>query len=1362
MLFRSKTHAQSGDSCTTAISVQQIFNVEDTSILISHHINWYEFQNDSAFVFFEFYKATTTPNLGEFYNIQILKGSCSSNVIIFDTTITHGENALFFELANQTPGNYFMKIQNMDTINCPACNAPYHLGLTLKNANYSSIPWPWFPMTPCQNIILNPSFEDITGTASCQGISGFLNSWSQINNSPDWLTFNNACTNTNIPTSTWFGNITNPPTSAIANPNNAYVGVVTAFYNNAYSIWQPQIKEKLIQSIPMLINSKRYLVRAKVALAPGTRFTSNNMNVKVCNNGSLIGSPQLSAPILTIPNQWIQLENTFISNGTENKIIVGNNMDNYSGSMNTTVVEINANSNNTFAYYFADDIELYRLADAGPNITINTCTPGQIGTCEIPGATYLWTPATGLSSSTIAQPSAMPPQTTQYVVLVVYQQINGNTAIDYDTVTVTVPPCNCFADAGPDITILDCTADTIGPDCINPNLTYSWSPSTGLNDPNIANPLALPITNTTYILTVTYTDQFGYTFVDYDTVQVNINTQACVSTITPNIISPNIYANNLGNALSTNANYALDGTFNINIPNFTIANIDLVLGPNTQIVVFPNCSLTITNSYLHGCCAMWHGIKVMQNATLNIISNSVIEDADTAVTIIFNGTYLLSNSVFNKNYVDVAAIGTATFNQTATVQNCIFDCIDTQMPGTYSAYGLRPPMIGQRSAIAISAKDVNPLTIGSSGANANFFYNHDFGLFIKNVNLTANYNTFKNIDDNSINTYSFTTPKGINIHLENTNNGNYQSVIEYNNFNNGVTAINAFNGYNGRYLHNNISNMSNFGIVFFENPKKDFRIFYNTIDNVAWVGIYGLHNYNAKISIQVNVLNNSLNKLYRTAIGVDESVFANTAAYSIQINHNTINNYQYGITTTRLVGPRIMSNNINIQQTPWALYAHGIRLFENNRADIIGNTIFGNSRDEWFVDGIRNDEGTQAKILCNYTVKTGSGAFFVGSGIANAQLRSNIFLKDFWGVVLAGQAKIGGQGFPAGNESFANQWIGSMGNPDYAHTYCWNALGQFSPFYTLSGYPWEPIVANSGFGGQPTTWGAVGNNQNDNCLLYRDSIDTTVVIISPIHEPINEVQILQQINSAQSSSYTASQAWWIEASAYSRLEAEDPSAIQNFDLVMFKDSVDSAALGKFTNINKMLSDTIIEDIDSLRAVNSAVITATNVELNMKTVNEINMQRIKNGFLEQEKIEELRILATLCPFEEGPAVYTARALLRGIDNQRQEYMHECEKVYPSSVSNREAEQQTISNNLKSNDDVISIKPNPAKNNFTLNYNGVYSGLNIEEISGKVVFSQALNLAVNSQLIDVSTLNNGLYLVKLKNENSIVILKLIINK
>jgi hypothetical protein len=753
LLYSNTIKAQSGDSCNTAINIQTWLNSPAANIEMQNQTNWFYFNNDSTDLSFYIFKSDLNPNEGKVNQIQVFKGVCDSLVLLFDTTIIHGTNNIKFGVDDLSPGIIYVKLTNLDTINCIPCIDDYNLKLWLKNAQFHNIVWPMPNIVPCPNIVLNPGFEDITGTSICQGISTFLNNWNEID-SPDWFSIGNTgCPSSSIPTSTWFTTLPNPPSPSITAPNNSYIGVATAVWQNN-TTWNTGWTEIAMQDLPTTLTlNKRYLVRTKVALAANTRFTSNNMNIRVGNDNTYGNAPQLSAPMLTNPNNWLQLENTFLSDGTENKVFVGNNMITSTG-MNTVINEINPTSTRAMAYYFADDIELYRMADAGSDVTISTCSPPQIGTCAIPGAAYLWTPATGLSSAVSAQPFAMPTQTTQYVVRVVYWLLNGNTAIDYDTVTVTVPPCNCFANAGPDITILDCTPDTIGPDCINPNLSYSWSPSIGLDNPNVANPLALPVSNTTYVLTVTYTDpNSGYTFVDYDTVIVNINTQACISTITPNIISPVIYASSLGNALSTNANYAIDGTLNINIPNFTIANIDLVLGPNTQIVVFPNCSLTITDSYLHGCCAMWHGIKVMQNATLNIISNSVIEDADTAVTITFNGTYQLSNTVFNKNYVDVAAIGTATFNQTATVENCTFDFNDTQMPGTYSPYGLRPPMIGQRSAIAIIAKDVNPLTIGSTGANANFFYNHDFGLFIKNVNLVANYNTFKNIDDNSINQY---------------------------------------------------------------------------------------------------------------------------------------------------------------------------------------------------------------------------------------------------------------------------------------------------------------------------------------------------------------------------------------------------------------------------------------------------------------------------------------------------------------------------------------------------------------------------------------------------------------------------------
>jgi hypothetical protein len=130
--------------------------------------------------------------------------------------------------------------------------------------------------------------------------------------------------------------------------------------------------------------------------------------------------------------------------------------------------------------------------------------------------------------------------------------------------------------------------------------------------------------------------------------------------------------------------------------------------------------------------------------------------------------------------------------------------------------------------------------------------------------------------------------------------------------------------------------------------------------------------------------------------------------------------------------------------------------------------------------------------------------------------------------------------------------------------------------------------------------------------------------------------------------------------------------------------------------------------------------------------------------------------------KGPAVYTARAILRGIDSQRQEYMNECEKVYPSSFSSRESKPEIENNDLVSVNNDFSVTPNPAKNMININHNSKFSDFSIEEISGKIVLSQQLNQNLNSEQFDISFIVNGLYLAKFKNENKIKVVKLIINK
>jgi hypothetical protein len=61
----------------------------------------------------------------------------------------------------------------------------------------------------------------------------------------------------------------------------------------------------------------------------------------------------------------------------------------------------------------------------------------------------------------------------------------------------------CYtANAGSDVTICSGSGTTIGTSAIS-GYTYSWSPSTGLNNPNIAQPTASPTSTTTYTLTMT-------------------------------------------------------------------------------------------------------------------------------------------------------------------------------------------------------------------------------------------------------------------------------------------------------------------------------------------------------------------------------------------------------------------------------------------------------------------------------------------------------------------------------------------------------------------------------------------------------------------------------------------------------------------------------------------------------------------------------------------------------------------------------------------------------------------------------------------------------------------------------------------
>ena len=136
------------------------------------------------------------------------------------------------------------------------------------------------------------------------------------------------------------------------------------------------------------------------------------------------------------------------------------------------------------------------IANAGVSSQICLNDSVEIGAGLIEGQFYNWTPATGLSSVTAPNPVASPTQTTTYTLVVTD---TAGCAPITDNVTVTVNPLPS-ANAGPDDTIqMGGSVQLTG----TGGVQYFWTPSTGLSNANLFDPVASPDTSTVYVLTVT-------------------------------------------------------------------------------------------------------------------------------------------------------------------------------------------------------------------------------------------------------------------------------------------------------------------------------------------------------------------------------------------------------------------------------------------------------------------------------------------------------------------------------------------------------------------------------------------------------------------------------------------------------------------------------------------------------------------------------------------------------------------------------------------------------------------------------------------------------------------------------------------
>jgi len=155
-------------------------------------------------------------------------------------------------------------------------------------------------------------------------------------------------------------------------------------------------------------------------------------------------------------------------------------------------------------------------AFAGRDTAICAGQSVTIGLNPLQGHTYRWDTDPTLNDPASPRPIATPTATTSYPL----QVTTPHGCIERDTVTITVLPLPVIT-VTPDTAI--CDGDRLQLNATG-GVTFLWSPATGLDNPNIANPIANPTTTTTYSVRVTNVASCA----DSSTVTVTVNPKPTV------------------------------------------------------------------------------------------------------------------------------------------------------------------------------------------------------------------------------------------------------------------------------------------------------------------------------------------------------------------------------------------------------------------------------------------------------------------------------------------------------------------------------------------------------------------------------------------------------------------------------------------------------------------------------------------------------------------------------------------------------------------------------------------------------------------------------------------------------------------
>jgi hypothetical protein len=480
--------------------------------------------------------------------------------------------------------------------------------------------------------------------------------------------------------------------------------------------------------------------------------------------------------------------------------------------------------------------------------------------------------------------------------------------------------------------------------------TYSWLPAASLSNSTISNPIANPVTTTTY----TVTGSSGINCSATAIVTVNVlppNATQCICPQMPvqtfvNPLASTIlafYPLSVNNTI-INATFGIDGVLTMDVDlTFQVCNI--FMAPDAEIQVVGNHTIKFEDNCVvqtPAQCPMWKGISANGIGNNIVVQGSTLKDMKTGLQVEAGAELDVNGSSFFDNYISIHLK-----NQNNTYGSITSNTFKTD------ANFLKDPYLSQKGEHGIILQNCSNITIGDpiNATNKNHFENLYNGIYIRDAvalssinTITTSLNTFKNIVGGPSLMGVASPPWGTPYNMQHrgtaifgnssiqTNNlwlkhyGNNNSTVDFDACTKAI-LVNAFN----TEIHNNrvASTISAInpeaGFLTYKNEGKVIYIRYNHILNtILGVNLNGtasfcdVHGNSIETNTTYDLSGFPASFFTTTGINVSEfSTIPNQQGKYIDYNTLTINNLAAG-------------EGINVLKTRWGRLHDNVIHFASN------------------------------------------------------------------------------------------------------------------------------------------------------------------------------------------------------------------------------------------------------------------------------------------------------------------------------------------------------------------------------------------------------------------------------------------------